>query len=241
MAGNKKTDGKESTESSGPKIMVYPWTIDLFMRSWEDRAVVTEKLLENGYPEMKKVKEPEKKTMIAVTHLIDTLDEMQRNHRPAWVWVASNAPKLLQSLATIVPMTMALTLVKSVMTTSNREMVEQFQWSRSGNPFDVDQGLESMERFQKSWLLFWCAADTRAPRIWDYHSHFSDIVNHRIRYGLPTVFTTTYVNDFDRGKALIQLEKCLGATPAVLVRDHCQLVKINLKERKQNDAKELNL
>lgn len=223
--------------------IVYPWAVGKFKGSVETRSLVIEKLLDYGYPELKTLKKPTARVLKAVEHLIKEIHaQVYKEKRLPWLLLISNSPNLLQALATYVPVTMALTHHLSVATTSNRAMVETFGLKKTDNPFDQDISGEVIERYQRSWLLFWNDINLTAPHIYSYHSYFADILNHRIRYKLPTVFTISYRpgktvkvkgdgKEFDEKKMLADVEKYLGSSAAICAQEYCKQVWYHVKNR----------
>lgn len=209
--------------------IVVPWKPEDFKRSVGDRNSVYYHLNKLKYPVSKFKTQPKDESLIKV--LKDLFPAVVENK---WVVVLSNNNKILQSLATLLPITYSLSTVRSCFNVSNLNLAQLFS---ARKPYDVitpyPEG-DLIHKAQVAGLLMWEAITDSTYAVTKQSGNFSDFLRSRLERKCSTVFMTSYTGNFNSAtveRMLNLIKAAVGENASSIIIETAEIKNYVVKQK----------
>lgn len=176
----------------------YPWDLKKFKWSKYQLSLIMDNLSRVGYnvsayqtkPKDELVRRYTRKIVeILITHFNDMERDGTSDENP-WIMLVCPNASILQTLATTIPTTMALSTKLSCFTLSTRKMIELFiaQRGEAAGGFEFDTADKVVEEVAQTGLMVWSDLGTKTAGALKFESGFHELLVARMESERKTIF-----------------------------------------------------
>jgi hypothetical protein len=204
--------------------LLFPWDLEKLAEAEEADPLHQEVLddLLGKYPVLRGYKPPKKRTFRVIEEVVGEIRGRMKKSQVPWVLVASNSPRLLNTISVLVPAAMAATYRKKPMNVNADSLIEYFRAPPPMDDFMPDPVGEELRRARNAGLLVWQNFAERRQGTIKYSSRFADLLLKRLTHRRATLFLCTYMDQLtgDTGdKVLSAIEDTYGTTVTAAVKE----------------------
>ena len=207
------------------KQLIFPWMVkerEGRLAGFEGSRVELDAVLwqlsrlRYPYEQLNKTK-PEEPVVRAVKSVLQMMEERYMKRRVPWVLVVSESMELLQALAQIVPMTLALTLKKACFNASSIQLMDLFSAARPKDDFEPDPSGELLHELTNTGLLVWELLTEQVYGTKGRAGQFAGLLTSRLS-GKGAMLITCYAPEGFTDKTAGQMMKGIGERYGPTVR-----------------------